>query len=272
MPYITTKTDDGKVPDDSVVAAFKPAPGRTWKDGTTGPKVFYVKKGQDVHKLAFDIVENGQKKHYNSIIDYFKDQLFDNTGWTKSSMEGIASISDVKDSDWTANNAFQEYVAKQTDYVAPTLGSAQTIIQGTQIPDAQTFISNISELQKDNVTNVSVEYTKQPSSQEAANYTVPLKVTVTYKDSASESHQKVYNLVGYLNVLGDVLEKKDAPTEQALKDKYTSISFVTNKVPVLDEQGHPTQTKEEQGQLSGADDQGTLTYLAFKKDLSLIHI
>ncbi len=266
VPYITTKTDDGKVPDDSVVAAFKPAAGRTWKDGTTGPKVFYVKKGQDVHKLAFDIVENGQKKHYSSIIDYFKDQLFDNTGWTKSSMEGIASISDVKDSDWTANNAFQEYVAKQTDYVAPTLGNAQTIIQGTQIPDAKTFISNISELKKDNVTNVSVEYTKQPSSQEAANYTVPLKVTVTYKDSASESHQKVYNLVGYLNVLGDVLSSKDAPKDETLKDKYTSISFVTNKVPVLDEQGHETQTKEDQGQLSGADEQGTLTYLAFKKD------
>ena len=270
VPYITTKTDDGKVPDDSVVAAFKPAPGRTWKDGTTGPKVFYVKKGQDVHKLAFDIVENGQKKHYSSIIDYFKDQLFDNTGWTKSSMEGIASISDVKDSDWTANNAFQEYVAKQTDYVAPTLGSAQTIIQGTQIPDAKTFISNISELKKDNVEKVEVSYSKEPSSKEAANYTVPLKVTVTYKDSASESHQKVYNLVGYLNVLGDVLSSKDAPKDETLKNQYTTITFVSKKQKVVDAQGHETSQTEEPGQVSGASEsadhtQSELQYLTFKK-------
>ena len=270
VPYITTKTDDGKVPDDSVVAAFKPAAGRTWKDGTTGPKVFYVKKGQDVHKLAFDIVENGQKKHYSSIIDYFKDQLFDNTGWTKSSMEGIASISDVKDSDWTANNAFQEYVAKQTDYVAPTLGSAQTIIQGTQIPDAKTFISNISELKKDNVEKVEVSYSKEPSSKEAANYTVPLKVTVTYKDSASESHQKVYNLVGYLNVLGDVLSSKDAPKDETLKNQYTTITFVSKKQKVVDAQGHETSQTEEPGQVSGASEsadhtQSELQYLTFKK-------
>ncbi len=269
VPYITTKTDDGKVPDDSVVASFKPAPGRTWKDGTTGPKVFYVKKGQDVHKLAFDIVENGEKKHYSSIIDYFKDQLFDNTGWTKSSMEGIASISDVKDSDWTANNAFQEYVAKQTDYVAPTLGSAQTIIQGTQIPDAKTFISNISELQKDNVEKVEVSYSKEPSSQEAANYTVPLKVTVTYKDSASESHQKVYNLVGYLNVLGDVLSSKDAPKDETLKDKYKTITFISKKQDAPLQAGQSTPDKEAPGQVSGATEgaeQSELQYLAFKKD------
>ncbi|EFL44006.1 repeat protein [Fannyhessea vaginae PB189-T1-4] len=269
VPYITTKTDDGKVPDDSVVASFKPAPGRTWKDGTTGPKVFYVKKGQDVHKLAFDIVENGEKKHYSSIIDYFKDQLFDNTGWTKSSMEGIASISDVKDSDWTANNAFQEYVAKQTDYVAPTLGSAQTIIQGTQIPDAKTFISNISELQKDNVEKVEVSYSKEPSSQEAATYTVPLKVTVTYKDSASESHQKVYNLVGYLNVLGDVLEKKNAPQDETLKDKYKTITFISKKQDAPLQAGQSTPDKEAPGQVSGATEgaeQSELQYLAFKKD------
>ena len=270
VPYITTKTDDGKVPDDSVVAAFKPAPGRTWKDGTNGPKTFYVKKGQDVHNLPFDIVVNGEKKHYKSIIDYFKDQLYENTGWSKSSMEDVQGIESVGEGDWIANNAFQEYVAKQTDYVAPTLGSAQTIIQGTQIPDAKTFISNISELQKDNVTNVSVEYTKQPSSQEAANYTVPLKVTVTYKDSASESHQKVYNLVGYLNVLGDVLSSKDAPQDETLKNQYTTITFVSKKQKVVDAQGHETSQTEEPGQVSGASEsadhtQSELQYLTFKK-------
>ncbi|WP_244049091.1 InlB B-repeat-containing protein [Fannyhessea vaginae] len=270
VPYITTKTDDGKVPDDSVVAAFKPAPGRTWKDGTNGPKTFYVKKGQDVHNLPFDIVVNGEKKHYKSIIDYFKDQLYENTGWSKSSMEDVQGIESVGEGDWIANNAFQEYVAKQTDYVAPTLGSAQTIIQGTQIPDAKTFISNISELQKDNVTNVSVEYTKQPSSQEAANYTVPLKVTVTYKDSASENHQKVYNLVGYLNVLGDVLSSKDAPQDETLKNQYTTITFVSKKQKVVDAQGHETSQTEEPGQVSGASEsadhtQSELQYLTFKK-------
>ena len=268
VPYITTKTDNGSIPDDSVVAAFKPAPGRTWKDGTNGPKTFYVKKGQDVHNLPFDIVVNGEKKHYKSIIDYFKDQLYDNTGWSKSSMEDVQGIESVGDSDWIANNAFQEYVAKQTDYVAPTLGNAQTIIQGTTIPDAKTFISNISELQQANVEKVEVSYTETPTSNEAANYTVPLKVTVTYKDSASQNKQKVYNLVGYLNVLGDVLEKKNAPTDPALTSKYTTITFVSKKQDAPLKPGQTVADKEAPGQVSGATEgaeQSELEYLTFKK-------
>ena len=272
VPYITTKTDNGSIPEDSVVAAFKPAPGRTWKDGTNGPKTFYVKKGQDVHKLPFDIVENGVTKHYKSIIDYFKDQLFDNTGWSKSSMEDVQGIESVGEGDWIANNAFQEYVAKQTDYTLPVLGKAQTIIQGTTIPDAQTFVSNIAAMRNAaNVEKVEVSYTETPTSTEAANYTVPLKVTVTYKDSASQSKQKVYNLVGYLNVLGDVLEKKNAPSDPALTSKYTTITFISKKAPVVDASGHETGQTEEPGQVSGATEsadntQSELAYLTFKKD------
>ena len=272
VPYITTKTDNGSIPEDSVVAAFKPAPGRTWKDGTNGPKTFYVKKGQDVHKLPFDIVENGVTKHYKSIIDYFKDQLFDNTGWSKSSMEDVQGIESVGEGDWIANNAFQEYVAKQTDYTLPVLGKAQTIIQGTTIPDAETFVSNLANIKNaPNVEKVSVRYTETPSSTEAANYTVPLEITVTYKDSASQSRQKVYNLVGYLNVLGDVLEKKNAPSDPALTSKYTTITFVSKKAPVVDASGHETGQTEEPGQVSGATEsadntQSELAYLTFKKD------
>ena len=272
VPYITTKTDDGSIPDDSVVAAFKPAPGRTWKDGTNGPKTFYVKKGQDVHNLPFDIEENGHKKHYKSIIDYFKDQLYDNTGWSKSSMEDVQGIESVGESDWIANNAFQEYVAKQTDYTLPVLGKAQTIIQGTTIPDPETFVSNIAEMKNaDNVADVKVSYTETPTSTEAANYTVPLKVTVTYKDSASQNKQKVYNLVGYLNVLGDVLEKKNAPSDPSLTNQYTTITFVSKKQKVVDASGQETGKTEDPGQVSGATEsadntQSELEYLTFKKD------
>ena len=119
---------------------------------------------------------------------------------------------------------------------------------------------------------------------------MPLKVTVTYKDSASESHQKVYNLVGYLNVLGDVLSSKDAPKDETLKDKYKTITFISKKQDAPLQAGQSTPDKEAPGQVSGATEgaeQSELQYLAFKKDganytitipqvtgkdLSLIHI
>ena len=74
-----------------------------------------------------------------------------------------------------------------------------------------------------------------------------MEITVTYKDSASQSRQKVYNLVGYLNVLGDVLEKKNAPSDPALTSKYTTITFVSKKAPVVNASGHETGQTEEPG-------------------------
>ena len=100
-------------------------------------------------------------------------------------MEDVQGIESVGESDWIANNAFQEYVAKQTDYTLPVLGKAQTIIQGTTIPDAQTFISNIAAM-KDaaNVEKVEVSYTETPTSTEAANYTCLLYTSDAADDIA----------------------------------------------------------------------------------------
>ena len=268
--YITTQTDNGSIPEDSVVAAFKPAPGRTWKDGTNGPKTFYVKKGQDVHKLPFDIVENGVTKHYKSIIDYFKDQLFDNTGWSKSSMEDVQGIDNVGESDWIANNAFQEYVAKQTPYVDPIGGVEKTIIKGTAAPAAIDFVQNKDVFKAADgapFESMSAEFVETPSTDAAANLTVPIKVTVKYKDSTT----RVYNITGSLHVLGDVLEKKNAPADEALKNQYTTITFISKKAPVVDASGHETGQTEEPGQVSGATEsadntQSELAYLTFKKD------
>ena len=275
IPYIVTKSEDGTVPPDSVVVSFKPAAGRTWKDGSTGPKVLYIKKGMDISRLDEHGVPIKPNDHTTkSILQVLGEKLYGYTSnWTKSSMDGITLIESMKDGagadGWKSNNAFQEFVAHQTPYVDPVGGVEKTIIQGTAAPNAIDFVKNISDFTGGTdkpFTNISAEFVDAPATDAAANLTVPIKVTVTYKDSADATHTRVYNITGSLHVLGDVLSSKDAPKDETLKDKYTSISFVTNKVPVLDEQGHETPTKEEQGQLSGADDQGTLTYLAFKKD------
>ena len=276
IPYIVAKSEDGTVPPDSVVVSFKPAAGRAWTDGSTGPKVLYIKKGMDISKLD----EHGKpvSDPSKSILAHLGKQLYGYTGdWTKSSMEGIQLIESMKkhgegisgaDEAWKSNNAFQEFVARQTPYTDPQGGVAKTIIQGTDAPAALEFIKNINEFKTDANSpfeSIKAEFVETPQTNAAANLTVPIKVTVTYKDSADTTHTRVYNITGSLQVLGAVLKSESAPSDQTLKQQYTTVTFVTKKTNVLDEHGKPTGAQEEPGQLSGANDKGELGYLTFKK-------
>ncbi|MES5160925.1 InlB B-repeat-containing protein [Fannyhessea vaginae] len=276
IPYIMEKSEDGNVPPDSVVVSFKPAAGRAWKDGQTGPKVLYIKKGMDISKLD----EHGKpvSDPSKSILAYLGKQLYGYTGdWTKSSMEGIQLIESMKkhgegisgaDEAWKSNNAFQEFVARQTPYTDPQGGVAKTIIQGTAAPSAREFIKNINEFKTDTNSpfeSIKAEFVEAPQTNAAANLTVPIKVTVKYKDSSDSTHTRVYNITGSLQVLGAVLKSESAPSDQTLKQQYTTVTFVTKKTNVLDEHGKPTGAQEEPGQLSGANDKGELGYLTFKK-------
>ena len=274
IPYIVDKSEDGTVPPDSVVVSFKPAAGRAWKDGQTGPKVLYIKKGMDISKLD----EHGKPikagdQTTKSILQVLGEKLYGYTGnWTKSSMEGIALIESMKDgagaNGWKSNNAFQEFVAHQTPYTDPQGGVEKTVIQGTAAPDALEFVKNKDAFvpgDSSTVESITAEYIKAPSTDSAANLTVPIKVTVKYKDSSDSTHTRVYNITGSLQVLGAVLKSENAPSDQTLKQQYTTVTFVTKKTNVLDEHGKPTGAQEEPGQLSGANDKGELGYLTFKK-------
>ena len=279
IPYIVDKSEDGTVPPDSVVVSFKPAAGRAWKDGQTGPKVLYIKKGMDISKLD----EHGKPikagdHTTKSILQVLGEKLYGYTGdWTKSSMEGIQLIESMKkhgegisgaDEAWKSNNAFQEFVARQTAYVDPVGGVEKTIVKGTAAPEALDFVKNKDQFKAADGSpfeSISAEFVKAPSTDAAANLTVPIKVTVKYKDSAETTHTRVYNITGSLQVLGAVLKSENAPSDQTLKQQYTTVTFVTKKTNVLDEHDKPTGAQEDPGQLSGANDKGELGYLTFKK-------
>ncbi len=279
IPYIVTKSEDGTVPPDSVVVSFKPAAGRAWKDGSTGPKVLYIKKGMDISKLD----EHGKPIKADdhttkSILQVLGEKLYGYTGdWTKSSMDGIQLIESMKkhgegisgaDEAWKSNNAFQEFVARQTAYVDPVGGVEKTIVKGTAAPEALDFVKNKDQFKAADGSpfeSISAEFVKAPSTDAAANLTVPIKVTVKYKDSAETTHTRVYNITGSLQVLGAVLKSENAPSDHTLKQQYTTVTFVTKKTNVLDEHDKPTGAQEDPGQLSGANDKGELGYLTFKK-------
>ena len=283
IPYIVDKSEDGTVPPDSVVVSFKPAAGRAWKDGQTGPKVLYIKKGMDISKLD----EHGKPikagdHTTKSILQVLGEKLYGYTGdWTKSSMEGIQLIESMKkhgegisgaDEAWKSNNAFQEFVARQTPYTDPQGGVEKTVIQGTAAPDALEFVKNKDAFvpgDSSTVESITAEYIKAPSTDSAANLTVPIKVTVKYKDSSDSTHTRVYNITGSLQVLGSVLEAKHAPSDPELKKQYKTITFISQKVDAPLKQGQTVADKEQPGQVSGAvenNNQLELQYLAFHKD------
>ena len=274
VPYVVEKSDDGTVPPDSVVVSFKPAAGRAWKDGSTGPKVLYIKKGVDISKIDQHGKPVSDSKQ--SILAWLGNQLYGYTNdWTKSSMEGITLIEKMSTQPgaWLSNNAFQEFVAHQTAYTDPVGGVEKTIIKGTAAPAAIDFVQNADQFKTAEgapFDSITAEYVKAPSTDAAANLTVPIKVTVKYKDSAETTHTRVYNITGALHVLGDVLEKKNAPADEALKNQYTTITFVSKKQKVVDASGHETGQTEEPGQVSGATEsadntQSELQYFTFKK-------
>lgn len=257
--YITQKTDNGNVPPDSVVVSFKPAAGRIWADGTTGPKVYYVKKGMDISRLDEQGVPIKQGENKKSILDALGEQLYGyQHAWSKSSMQGITEDDTVGDNpgEWLAANAFQEFVAKQSAVIEPTLVDERVILKGDALPHARDFIANIAELEGDNLKDddhdgkpdndaIRIEYINKPSSATPGTYTVPFRITVKHKDSQQDF---VYRLVSVLKVMPRVLspEKSQAlfesieqknnaqhapeltQEEKLFKDKYVSVVFETD--------------------------------------------
>ena len=206
IDYVSGKSDSGEIPKDSVVAIFKPAPGRLWSDGTSGPKVFYVKKNSNVKDIKINY--DGSEK---SILSILGGMLTGADGWSQSNMNPIDKTN-IKDKveyseevkNWImGGHAFQEFVAKQKPLTKPKgLDHALLAVQGVdQPPSPEKYIENYtSELKKDpNISDIKVEYaSKAPNINNAATYTVPLKVTITYKDVRDP---QTYDIVGVLQVL-----------------------------------------------------------------------
>ena len=262
IDYFSSSSDNGTVPEDSVVAIFKPAPGRKWKDGTDGPKVFYVKKGTDLSHIPYSASDQ------TSALTRLQENLTNAKGtWNRSSMingkEEVTPIDDV--SNWKVDKPFQEFVADQTPWTEPTVQTDYLVAvqdKPDTLPKLTDFITNMSQLKADAAVNngiedIKVEYDlpteaeqnklKQKMLKKPALYTVPLKVTVKYKDAAD---YKTYRLVGRLKVLYQLMYDKSLPKPDSTqpshqpgdtnpltgvaaerdlvlnKDKYVKVNFI----------------------------------------------
>lgn len=263
IEYFSSTSDGGEVPKDAVVAIFKPAPGRLWKDGTSGPKVFYVKKGTDLEKIT---------KEGSGALAWLNNQLTGAKGtWSRSSMlndgKKVDSVPNVAESanKWKVDEPFQEFVADQTPWTEPTVQTDYLVAvqdKPDTLPKLTDFITNMPQLKADAATNngvedIKVEYDlpteaeqntlKQKMLKKPALYTVPLKVTVKYKDAAD---YKTYRLVGRLKVLYQLMYDKSLPKPDSTqpshqpgdtnpltgvaaerdlvlnKDKYVKVNFI----------------------------------------------
>lgn len=262
IDYFSSSSDNGTVPEDSVVAIFKPAPGRKWKDGTDGPKVFYVKKGTDLSQIPYSASDQ------TSALTRLQENLTNAKGtWNRNSMingkEEVTPIDDV--SNWKVDKPFQEFVADQTPWTEPTVQTDYLVAvqdKPDTLPKLTDFITNMSQLKADAAVNngiedIKVEYDlpteaeqnklKQKMLKKPALYTVPLKVTVKYKDAAD---YKTYRLVGRLKVLYQLMYDKSLPKPDSTqpshqpgdtnpltgvaaerdlvlnKDKYVKVNFI----------------------------------------------
>ncbi|RFT39306.1 hypothetical protein CG397_05255, partial [Gardnerella vaginalis] len=134
------------------------APGRLWKDGTSGPKVFYVKKGTDLEKIT---------KEGSGALAWLNNQLTGAKGtWSRSSMlndgKKVDSIPNVADSTdkWKVNEPFQEFVADQTPWTEPTVQTDYLVAvqdKPDTLPKLTDFITNMPQLKADAATNNGVE-------------------------------------------------------------------------------------------------------------------
>ena len=278
IPYIVTKVTDGTIPEDSVVVSFKPAPGRKWADGSTGPKVLYIKKGMDISRLdehGVPIKDNDTTT--KSILQVLGSQLAGyESDWTKSSMDGITLIKSMKDGagadGWKSNNAFQEFVAHQKAHTEPkTIEQYQAIIQNTQVPTANDFIKNDQALKdllmkngvaidgKENIESYNVEFVgKAPQSKVAGTYLVPLKVTIKYRDMDSES---VFMLNSQLKVIYGVLYGKNKPSEAKQPIDYKVFNGNYRKVTFITDDNEKNQHK---GTIIGDEDKNSVDYYVAK--------
>lgn len=243
IDYFSSSSDNGTVPEDSVVAIFKPAPGRKWKDGTDGPKVFYVKKGTDLSQIPYSASDQ------TSALTRLQENLTNAKGtWNRSSMingkEEVTPIDDV--SNWKVDKPFQEFVADQTPWTEPAVQTDYLVAvqdKPDTLPKLTDFITNMSQLKADAAVNngiedIKVEYDlpteaeqnklKQKMLKKPALYTVPLKVTVKYKDAAD---YKTYRLVGRLKVLYQLMYPDSLPKEDTKHpEAQTGVNAERNKV------------------------------------------
>lgn len=251
IEYFSSSSDGGEVPKDAVVAIFKPAPGRLWNDGTSGPKVFYVKKGTDISQIPYSSSDP------TNALEKLKANLTKATGtWKRSSMlndgKKLDEVKDVAKTDdkwkdgWKVNESFQEFVADQTPWTEPDVQSDYLVaVQDKRdtLPKLTDFITNMSQLKADAAVNngiedIKVEYDlpteaeqnklKQKMLKKPALYTVPLKVTVKYKDAAD---YKTYRLVGRLKVLYQLMYPDSLPKEDTKHpEAQTGVNAERNKV------------------------------------------
>lgn len=243
IDYFSSSSDGGEVPKDAVVAIFKPAPGRLWNDGTSGPKVFYVKKGTDLEKIT---------KEGSQALDWLNKQLTGAKGtWSRSSMlndgkkvDPVPNVADSTDK-WKVNESFQEFVANQEPLSTPEVESNTLLaIRGdkTTLPEPKDYIANYSVFDGDNknpnVESVTVEYASTaPTVDKAGVYTVPLIVSVKYKDVEKPVP---YKTVGKLKVMHDLIygenvkdlganpTKDDQSEHDKIASEYKKVNFITN--------------------------------------------
>lgn len=231
IDYFSSSSDGGEVPKDAVVAIFKPAPGRLWKDGTSGPKVFYVKKGTDISQIPYS------SSNPNNALEELKANLTKATGiWKRSSMlndgmkldeiKNVAKTDDKWKDGWKVNESFQEFVADQTPWTEPDVKKDYFVaVQGdaSTLPKLKDYVINLkalcdeAKIDANNVADVKVEYDlpqeeqekfKQKMLDKPATYTIPLKITVNYKDGISA---KTYKSVGLLKVIHKLMYPESLP-------------------------------------------------------------
>lgn len=232
IEYFSSSSDGGEVPKDAVVAIFKPAPGRLWKDGTSGPKVFYVKKGTDISQIPYSSSDS------TNALEKLKANLTNATGiWKRSSMlndgmkldeiKNVAKTDDKWKDGWKVNESFQEFVADQTPWTEPDVKKDYFVaVQGdaSTLPQLKDYVINLkalcdeAKIDANNVADVKVEYDlpegKQPEDFEnkmlakPATYTIPLKITVNYKDGISA---ETYKSVGLLKVIHKLMYPESLP-------------------------------------------------------------
>ncbi|MFP1695068.1 InlB B-repeat-containing protein [Gardnerella greenwoodii] len=248
IDYFSSSSDNGTVPEDSVVAIFKPAPGRKWDDGTSGPKVFYVKKGTNLAdiKVKVKVKVEGRDNEFiekeEKALDFLQNSLTHPTGkWSRSSMlndgNKVAEVKDVADvtgdwkDGWHVNEPFQEFVADQKDWTEPEVQTDYLVAvqdkHGT-LPALDKYLTNLDALKaeaetvtkdgKTIVQDVKIEYDlpegKDPKDFETemlkkpSLYTVPLRITVNYKDGVEP---KKYKRVARLKVIYQLMYKESLP-------------------------------------------------------------
>ncbi|RFT25724.1 hypothetical protein CG392_05665, partial [Gardnerella vaginalis] len=259
IEYFSSSSDGGEVPKDAVVAIFKPAPGRLWNDGTSGPKVFYVKKGTDISQIPYS-----SSDPTNALVR-LKENLTNATGtWKRSSMlndgKKLDEVKDVAKTDdkwkdgWKVNESFQEFVADQTPWTEPDVKKDYFVaVQGdaSTLPKLKDYVINLkalcdeAKIDANNVADVKVEYDlpqeeqekfKQKMLDKPATYTIPLKITVNYKDGISA---KTYKSVGLLKVIHKLMYPESLPklangdidfnspeAKQVFNNNFAKVNFI----------------------------------------------